>query len=1052
MHSHTPASSLARVATIVLALLLVMPALGGELQVLVFELEGTRSVGPLPGAVLSLQSPTLSSPRVLVADAEGSALFEDLPAGNGYELTASLPGFANVVTDGIVVPETGRVDQRVGLAGLIEERIEIINRSPMADLEEGSTSSTELSSEFLSDLPIYGRNYQEILTVAPGVQDANGDGNPNVHGSRERDFQMTVDGISNVDPLTGQFLSYINPDAIEEIEVIDAGADASFGGAVGGYGRIITKSGSNEFEGTLNLYYQDSIFDGDGAGTTSGEDLAFRTLQPSLYLSGPIVRDKLWFVAAHERVNKETPFRVQFGTDFVQSQEALRSLDKLTWQVSPRNQLQFQYSSDPLRVTPDGADTLTPPESSYVFDRDGYTLSSRLTTTFSANFFGEATIAYSDTSVGKFPVSPGELNDCIDDSRYADLFCIDSDTGRRSGGYFQDFSDRRERLSYRWDGEAYLGDWLFGASHTLKFGVLLEDVTYGRAIERRPVASFANVVTVGDLQNPFASRPDRILSLEEAYPANADDEAEGIYWAAYVSDTINFGSRLVATIGLRVSGERLESDGWQDFDPFAEREAYDEAVIQCIANGGDDAACVEISSYLLTSHPLDDPANYPACSEAIHRVQCRRLEVVRQAGFEPKSRERSRFRIEDTNIAPRLSLAWDPWGDGKTKVFGSWGRYYGQTFLLPLVVENGPDTSSRQVIFNQYGSQISASNNLVSGFSIRTVDRDLEAQYSDEWTVGVEREIAPETSISVRYVERAYRNQLQDIDVNHAPVLFDELLPRDLEAFPLGCRQIGEFADCAGIVVSFPVQVGPFVLRRTIDVPDGRADVKVVNPMFNGIYEIGNYNSSDYRAYILELKRRFYQNWEMTASYTWSEAYGQAEDFDQVLGDDQTNVEDEKGLLGSDQTHVFKLAGRVFVNRWGGFRFGGSLRWESGLPYSIFFQAPILDFPDDLASGLGARRRTQQYFTLRTIFPTGERNDQRSEAFWTLDLNLQKEFDIKDLRLTVQIDCFNALNDDSLSYNSLFQSIVPIEPDLSIVPNAERRFGRRWQLALKANF
>jgi hypothetical protein len=53
------------------------------------------------------------------------------------------------------------------------------------------------------------------------------------------------------------------------------------------------------------------------------------------------------------------------------------------------------------------------------------------------------------------------------------------------------------------------------------------------------------------------------------------------------------------------------------------------------------------------------------------------------------------FAITNNNLAPRLSLSWDPWADGKSKVFASWGRYYGKLFLSTAVLEQGPDTVSR---------------------------------------------------------------------------------------------------------------------------------------------------------------------------------------------------------------------------------------------------------------------------------------------------------------------------------------------------------------------
>ena len=81
-------------------------------------------------------------------------------------------------------------------------------------LEDGRGVTLSFSSEFIDGLPIAGRFYQNVLALAPGVQDPDGDGNPNVNGARERDFKTSVSGISNVDPLTGKFLNQISADSI----------------------------------------------------------------------------------------------------------------------------------------------------------------------------------------------------------------------------------------------------------------------------------------------------------------------------------------------------------------------------------------------------------------------------------------------------------------------------------------------------------------------------------------------------------------------------------------------------------------------------------------------------------------------------------------------------------------------------------------------------------------------------------------------------------------------------------------------------------------------
>jgi outer membrane receptor protein involved in Fe transport len=125
---------------------------------------------------------------------------------------------------------------------------------------------TRFGSEFIEALPILGRGYQDVLALAPGVSDVDGDGIPNIHGARDTDVVTLVDGVSTTDPLTGKIGAQLNLESIQEIEIKTSGATAEFGRAQGGFVNIITKSGGNEFKGTFKFFWSGSLVDGDGAG------------------------------------------------------------------------------------------------------------------------------------------------------------------------------------------------------------------------------------------------------------------------------------------------------------------------------------------------------------------------------------------------------------------------------------------------------------------------------------------------------------------------------------------------------------------------------------------------------------------------------------------------------------------------------------------------------------------------------------------------------------------------------------------------------------------
>jgi hypothetical protein len=163
-----------------------------------------------------------------LTDKRGEVLFPVLRPGAGYVIQVSFPGFSPLRLDNQRVRLSQTTSLPVQMMEQITEQVKVVATGDVVDLDK-SEQSTRFSDDFISDLPVPGRFYQNVLTMAPGVQDADGDGNPNVHGSRSRDFQAVVGNVSNVDPLTGQWMSRINTNSIEEMEVITAGAGVEFG-------------------------------------------------------------------------------------------------------------------------------------------------------------------------------------------------------------------------------------------------------------------------------------------------------------------------------------------------------------------------------------------------------------------------------------------------------------------------------------------------------------------------------------------------------------------------------------------------------------------------------------------------------------------------------------------------------------------------------------------------------------------------------------------------------------------------------------------------------
>ncbi|HUD71348.1 MAG TPA: hypothetical protein VMQ62_05240, partial [Dongiaceae bacterium] len=218
---------------------------------------------------------------------------------------------------------------------------------------------------------------------------------------------------------------------------------------------------------------------------------------------------------------------------------------------------------------------------------------------------------------------------------------------------------------------------------------------------------------------------------------------------------------------------------------------------------------------------------------------------------------------------------------------------------------------------------------------------------------------------------------------------------------------------------------------------------------------IGNYNAASYHGLELELRKRLSRRWELIGSYTYSRAQGDAEDFQSRLGNDPSTVAVESGYLDFDQRHVVKLNGLTFLP--GDWQLGFATTWSSGLPYSAVSRFFAMD-----------NVQYQQYRTLfgttqvqgdQVVFQDEQRNSRRNNAVLDLNLRASKNFVIGRSAAGLFMEVFNLLNSDDLRIHSIDPNrSTGFEPGGSasiagpLQLDAERRFGRRWQVGFQIAF
>jgi hypothetical protein len=236
--------------------------------------------------------------------------------------------------------------------------------------------------------------------------------------------------------------------------------------------------------------------------------------------------------------------------------------------------------------------------------------------------------------------------------------------------------------------------------------------------------------------------------------------------------------------------------------------------------------------------------------------------------------------------------------------------------------------------------------------------------------------------------------------------------------------------DCLG-EIEYPISILDPPAHRS----DGLPDLYPLNPAWGQVMVVRNANSADYSGVLLELTRRYARGWGLQGSYTWSRAVGDAEQFDQLLGDEPAILGEERSYLAYDQRHVVKVVGAVDTP-WD-WRVGGTVRWESGLPYSSV---------EAVQSFYGASPEYTISYSLpqlRYRYVDGKRNAHRNPGFWTLDARLAREFSFSGQRVFgLTLEVFNLLNDDTLR-------VLEVNEGKLI---AVRRFGRRMQIGVRFAF
>jgi hypothetical protein len=258
------------------------------------------------------------------------------------------------------------------------------------------------------------------------------------------------------------------------------------------------------------------------------------------------------------------------------------------------------------------------------------------------------------------------------------------------------------------------------------------------------------------------------------------------------------------------------------------------------------------------------------------------------------------------NWAPRIGFTFDPMNDGKGKIFAHYGRYYEDIPTDINIRAFGGELAAFAYNFSPDPANLTPINgtpskNSVLGSSVEPVDPDLKNQYIDEFLVGVEREIAPNLAVGIKYNRRRLGDVIEDF-----------LVP-----------SVGSY---------FIANPGQGTLGQSLGFYDGTS---APAPLA----------TRETNAVALTATKRYSNNWQLLASYVWSKLEGNYDGTNQIsTGQLDPNINsafdygdflvNSFGPLSNQRRHQLKIDGSYNLSKGilNGLQFGLSTHWYSGLP------------------------------------------------------------------------------------------------------------------------
>jgi hypothetical protein len=276
----------------------------------------------MPGVTITATNVATGATRTAVTNSAGHFEVQLLPPGT-YTVSAELSGFQTVKYDRTVVNVGSDTGLNIKMKPGVAETVTVTAAAPIIETTRSEVSSV-VNQKAIENLPTNGRNFIDFVLTTPGVVKDVRLGDISFAGQRGTLNSLVVDGANNDNTFFGQSIGrtgsgrapyQFSQDAVREFQVNSNAYSAEYGRAGGAVINVVTKSGTNDFHGSVFDYYRDK----DLNSNDYINEINNRAKSPYHYdqygfsAGGPIVHDKHFFFANWDRQRNSVPNLVILG-------------------------------------------------------------------------------------------------------------------------------------------------------------------------------------------------------------------------------------------------------------------------------------------------------------------------------------------------------------------------------------------------------------------------------------------------------------------------------------------------------------------------------------------------------------------------------------------------------------------------------------------------------------------------------------------------------------------------------------------------------------------